>query len=138
MSVDFNEVVNRRTSDSIKWRRYDEDVLPLWVADMDFLTPSPIINELKNRVEHRIFGYSSHPEELLNVIRDRLFKKFKWNVETKDILIVPGVMTGVQLTGRAIGVPENGIIFQKIVNADFFFDILCEVLVCPVSYFIEK
>ncbi|OQA45761.1 MAG: Cystathionine beta-lyase PatB [Chloroflexi bacterium ADurb.Bin325] len=64
MSYDFDRIIERRHSDSIKWRLYDEDVLPLWVADMDFLAPEPVTEALAARVQHGVFGYAQEPPEL--------------------------------------------------------------------------
>ena len=68
----FDTIPNRRGSDSMKWSRYDEDVLPLWVADMDFASPQPVLRALHERVDHAIFGYAEknkgRPEELRQTV----------------------------------------------------------------------
>jgi len=59
MTFDFDQVPDRRNSDSIKWQRYgNKDVVPMWIADMDFPSPPPIIEAIRQRVEHGIFGYA--------------------------------------------------------------------------------
>jgi cystathionine beta-lyase len=60
--MDFDRVIDRRHSDSVKWNVYDEDVLPMWVADMDFESPPAVLEALHSRVEHGIFGYGIAPE----------------------------------------------------------------------------
>lgn len=72
MAYDFDRRIDRRHSESIKWHYYDEDVLPLWLADMDFVSPKPVIRALHERVEHGVFGYSMAPPELPEVIVERL------------------------------------------------------------------
>src|SRR5262249_50655980 len=57
MTYDFDRLVDRRRTDSSKWQKYGPDVLPLWVADMDFQSPEPVIRALRERVEHGVFGY---------------------------------------------------------------------------------
>src|SRR5439155_559528 len=57
MAYDFDRVIERRHTESSKWRKYGEDVIPLWVADMDFASPAPVIRALRERVEHGVFGY---------------------------------------------------------------------------------
>src|SRR5256712_385609 len=57
MAYDFDRVIERRHTESSKWRKYGEDVIPLWVADMDFASPAPVVRALRERVEHRVFGY---------------------------------------------------------------------------------
>ena len=68
MRYDFNHVPDRRPSDSVKWNQYDADVLPLWVADMDFPVAEPIQRALRERIEHGIYGY---PDVLTNCARSR-------------------------------------------------------------------
>ena len=55
---DFDQVIERRGTDSNKWQRYGDDVIPLWVADMDFISADPIIQALHQRIDHGIFGYT--------------------------------------------------------------------------------
>ena len=57
MNFDFNTAPQRRHTDSIKWHFFDEDVLPMWVADMDFFSPPSVIQALQERIGHGIFGY---------------------------------------------------------------------------------
>lgn len=59
--MDFERIMDRRNTESIKWRLFPEDVLPLWVADMDFRSPSAVIDALHQRVDHGIFGYGAPP-----------------------------------------------------------------------------
>ena len=99
---DFDQILDRRQSDSIKWNYYDEDVLPMWVADMDFVSPEPVIRALQERVEHRMFGYprgiSGLPGELPQLralIVERLAELYDWKIEPEDILPLPGVVKGL-------------------------------------------
>ena len=103
MSCDFDVVVDRCNSDSAKWCRYDEDVLPLWVADMDFAAPELVIRALQERVAHGIFGYGQCPEDLRGVVQERLSRLYAWQVEAEDILFLPGVVRGFNLACHAIG-----------------------------------
>ncbi len=57
MNTDFDQIIDRRRSNSIKWQKYPADVLPLWVADMDFTAPEPVLAALRESVGHGIFGY---------------------------------------------------------------------------------
>jgi len=63
MAYDFDRVIERRSTASNKWRKYPADVLPLWVADMDFLSPEPVVRALRERVEHGVFGYGFEEPE---------------------------------------------------------------------------
>jgi hypothetical protein len=63
----FQQLIDRRGTESIKWNYFDEDVLPMWVADMDFLCPPQVIEALQNRIEHGIFGYPTEPPRMRTI-----------------------------------------------------------------------
>lgn len=72
MKYDFDKVIDRRRTDSNKWKKYGDEVIPLWVADMDFISAEPIIQALHKRVDHGVFGYTRPTKELRNAIQERL------------------------------------------------------------------
>lgn len=112
MSGDFDRRIDRRPTESIKWNRYDEDVLPLWVADMDFAAPEPVIDALRKRVDHGVFGYGVPPHELREVIVERLGRLYGWRVSPAALVFLPGVMTGVSLVCHAVTSPGDGVLLQ--------------------------
>jgi len=112
MPYDFDLIIDRRQTDSAKWRWYDEDVLPLWVADMDFVSPEPVIRALQERVAHGVFGYGMPPEGLCEVIQERLAQLYGWRVETDEIIFLPGVVTGFNKVCHAIGAPGDEILVE--------------------------
>jgi cystathionine beta-lyase len=112
MPYDFDRIVDRRHSDSDKWRRYDEDVLPLWVADMDFAAPAPVVRALRERVTHGVFGYGRPPDGLREVIQERLARLYGWRVELDEIFFLPGVVAGFNLACRAIGAPGDAVLVE--------------------------
>ena len=112
MSCDFDSVIDRCGTDSSKWCRYDEDVLPLWVADMDFAAPEPVVRALQERVAHGVFGYGVQPDGLCEVVQERLARLYGWRVEADDILFFPGVVTGFNLACRAIGGPGDEVLVE--------------------------
>ncbi len=120
MPCDFDFLPDRRNSECAKWRQYDDDVLPMWVADMDFLSPEPVIRALRERVEHGVFGYPCEPDELRQVILDHLAKKYHWTVNPEDVLIMPGVVNGFNLASQAIARPGDGVLIQTPVYPPFF------------------
>jgi cystathionine beta-lyase len=120
MPCDFDFLPDRRNTECAKWRQYDDDVLPMWVADMDFLSPEPVIRALRERVEHGVFGYPCEPDELRQVIIDRLAQKYQWTVNPEDVLIMPGVVNGVNLASQAIAKPGDGVLIQTPVYPPFF------------------
>jgi cystathionine beta-lyase len=122
MKYDFDQVVERKGTDSIKWQRYGDDVIPLWVADMDFVSPEPIIKALHERVDHRFFGYASPDEELVSVIRERLKRLYGWDVPAEHIVFVPGVVTGLNLAFQLFADPGDGVLVQPPVYSHFITD----------------
>jgi len=106
----FDTIVDRRRTDSIKWNHYDEDVLPMWVADMDFRCANPVVEALHARVEHGIFGYAKEPEELREVIVDRLRRRFDWTIEAESIVFIPNVYVGFHLAAHAVTRPGDGVL----------------------------
>jgi cystathionine beta-lyase len=112
MTYDFDQIVERRGSDSAKWGWYGEDVLPLWVADMDFHSPEPVIRALHERVEHGLFGYGLEPPDLREVIVERLQRLYGWQVSPEALVFLPGVVTGFNLACRAVTSPGEGVLVQ--------------------------
>lgn len=109
---DFDRIPARRDSDSNKWRKFPADVLPLWVADMDFPSPPAVVAALRERVEHGFFGYLTESPELREVVADRLAKRFGWRVGPEAVVPVPGVNAGVNLAVRALTRPGDGVLVQ--------------------------
>ncbi len=107
---DFDSPVDRRNSDSGKWTRYPDDVLPLWVADMDFRCPPPVIEALHERVDHAVFGYGSDSAELRSVFCAYLADQYGWDVAPEAIVFLPGLVSGINIAARAIGAPGDGVL----------------------------
>jgi cystathionine beta-lyase len=110
VTYDFDRVVDRRETESNKWRKYPADVLPLWVADMDFPSPEPVIRALRERVEHGFFGYGVEQPEFYEVIVDRLQKRYGWRVSPEAIVHLPGVIPGFNLACRAFASPGDSLV----------------------------
>ena len=106
----FQQMVDRRNTESIKWNYFDEDVLPMWVADMDFLCPPPVIEALQKRVEHGIFGYPTEPPRMREVIVDRLQRRYDWTIEPEWITFIPNVFAGFHLAAHAVTRPGDGVL----------------------------
>jgi cystathionine beta-lyase len=107
MTFDFDTVPDRRDTDSLKWARYQgTDIIPLWVADMDFRSPEPIVEALHRRVEHGVFGYARPSEELVQVVIERMARMYGWQVEPPWIVWLPGAVPALHLACRAFG--EDG------------------------------
>ena len=117
---DFDRIIDRRGSNAIKWDIFGEGILPLWVADMDFASPTEIISGIQARMDHPIFGYQGKDVELLDVIRHWIFIQHGWKIAPEDILLLPGVVAGFNWTVRSFTEINNSIIFQTPVYFPFF------------------
>jgi len=106
---DLDRVIDRSGSDSLKWSFYD-DALPLWVADMDFLAPEPVLAALRDRVEHGIFGYGQEPSELRPLLVERLQRLYGWTVAPEAFVFLPGIVTGFNQAVRAVTEPGDGVL----------------------------
>jgi len=115
----FDDPPNRWGSDCVKWGLYGPRVIPLWVADMDFVSPEPVVQALKDRIDHRVFGYPSgigdSPKDwegLRQNIVDRMSDLYDWKISLGDIVFIPGVVTGFNLACHAYATPEEGVLIQ--------------------------
>lgn len=111
-TFDFDRLPARRDSDSNKWRKFPADVLPLWVADMDFASPPAVVAALRARVEHGFFGYLVERPELQEVVAERVGKRYGWRVEPEAVMPLPGVIAGFNLALRALTQPGDGLLVQ--------------------------
>jgi len=100
---DFTTIIDRRGSDSIKWGRYtDRDILPLWVADMDFAAPPPVIAALQERLAHPVFGYGHPWPSLTESVLAHLESEYRWRIEAEWIVWLPGLVSGLNVACRAV------------------------------------
>ena len=119
MTYSFDQIIDRQQTESIKWHHYDPDVLPMWVADMDFRSPEPVIAALLDRVQHGVFGYPQEPAELRKVVVERLAERYHWTVTPEEILLLPGVVTGFNLACHAFCQPGEDVLIQTPVYGPF-------------------
>jgi cysteine-S-conjugate beta-lyase len=110
--LDFDRVIDRRGTDSNKWHKFPADVLPLWVADMDFPSPPVVVRALRERVEHGFFGYLSERTDLPEVVAERLAKRYGWRVSPEAVVTLPGVIAGFNQALRALTAPGEGLLVQ--------------------------
>ncbi|KAB2935049.1 MAG: putative C-S lyase [Candidatus Contendobacter sp.] len=118
MPYDFDQVPNRHDTDSLKWQRYGA-ALPLWVADMDFVSPEPVLAALHERVAHGVFGYGAPPDELTETIGARLVDLYGWTVAPEQIVYLPGLVCGLNVACRAVGEPGDAVLVQTPVYPPF-------------------
>ena len=103
----FDDVVDRRGTGSEKWDKYrGTDILPMWVADMDFRSPPAVIEALHQRTAHGVFGYTGASPELVETVVAMLERDCGWRVDPLWVVWLPGLVTGLNVTCRAVG--EDG------------------------------
>ena len=107
----FDVPIERRNTGSVKWDRYrDRDILPLWVADMDFASPDVIVRALQERVAHGVFGYGNAPKGLLEAILAYVHTHNGWTLRPDWIVWLPGLVSALNLACRATGAEGDDVL----------------------------
>ena len=107
---DFDTPVERRNTSSLKWDRYKgRDVIPLWVADMDFKAPPAVIEALRRHVDHGVFGYTLSSDGLMEAVLDTLERAHAWKARPEWIVWLPGLVSGINIACRASGEPGDAV-----------------------------
>jgi cystathionine beta-lyase len=120
MTYNFKSIVDRTQSCSLKWDLYrDQDVIPMWVADMDFPAPPEVLEVLQHRIDHGVLGYTLPPKALTEVLIDRLLSQHGWAVSPEWIVWLPGLVVGLNLACRAVGTPEDEVVVMTPVYPPF-------------------
>lgn len=118
MRYDFDKVIERRNTGSSKWDNLkalfgSDDVLPLWVADMDFRIPQPIIDAISERIKHPVFGYTRVGAGAIGAVTQRLESKYGWKVSPESVVITPGVVPAVNAAVRAYAGEGGAVVVQS-------------------------
>ena len=121
----FDELIDRSGTNTVKYdgRKSffgNEDVLPLWVADMDFRTPDFIMEAIRKRAEHDLFGYTFRPESYSQSIVSWLKRRHNWDIKPEWISFSPGVVAGLTMAIEALSKPGDGVIIQPPVYFPLF------------------
>lgn len=123
MKYDFDKIIDRHNSNSLKWDYHSNDygieVLPMWVADMDFKAPKEVIDAVIKRAVHGIFGYSSIPDSYYEAVITWIKQRNGWEIKKEWIIPSPGVLPAVGLAIQAYTAPGDGIIIQTPVYHPF-------------------
>ncbi len=117
---DFDAAVERRGTCSYKWDTTADGVLPMWVADMDFMTAPVIIEALRRRVDHGVFGYTAVPDEYYKAVDNWFSRRHGYHVARESVIYVPGVVPAVSAIIKALVKPGEGVIVQTPVYNCFF------------------
>ena len=120
MAANLNSFIDRRHQfDCAKWTMYPEEVIPLWVADMDFRSPEPVMEALHKRVDHGIFGYQMASPELRALLVERLRNRHNLEVTGEQIVFMPGLVYGLNTVGRTVCAPGAGVLMNTPVYPPF-------------------
>ena len=110
MIFDFDAPIERAGSDSVKWARYSgRDVIPLWVADMDFAAPGPVLAALQDRVAQGVFGYNQPTPGQVDAVVGYLERHFGWGIDADWIVWLPGLVSGLNVACRAVGAASDAV-----------------------------
>lgn len=138
MKYDFDKQIPRRGTDSYKWDSAKSgDVLPMWVADMDFHTAPAIVDALCRRVQHGIFGYTRVPDSYYKAITDWFARRHSWAINREWIIYTSGVVPAVSAIIKALTVPGDKVLVQTPVYNCFFSSIRnngCEIVTSPLIH----
>ncbi len=120
MIYDFDRVIDRRNTLSCKWDQSEPDILPMWVADMDFKTAEPIINALRSRAEAGVFGYSIYMDDVYDAVTGWFMRRHNWKVEKEWICFSPGIVPALHAFSRIFAGKGDKIIMNSPVYYPFF------------------
>lgn len=127
MNYDFDAVVERTGTDSVKWAKYGEhpspqevsrdtvpvrmpgDIIPLWVADMDFAAPPPVLEAMRRRIDHGVFGYNQPTASQTDSVVEYVGRKFNWLIDPGWIVWLPGLVSGLNVACRAVGAAGDAV-----------------------------
>ncbi len=110
-NFDFDIPVDRSATGSEKWDKYrGRDIIPLWVADMDFRSPPAVIAALHERIEHGVFGYTHPPHGLVEAILNHLERDFGWQIQPEWLVWLPGLVCGLNVLSRTVGEADDEVI----------------------------
>jgi cystathionine beta-lyase len=120
MKYDFDKIIDRRNTGSVKWDLIKsdssaEEILPMWVADMDFLCPEPVVRAIENRAEHHIYGYPMALDSCYESIIEKVERDYGWKIEKQWIVYCDGVVGGLYSSVKAFaGIGEDVIIQEPV------------------------
>lgn len=139
MKYDFDTLVNRKGTSSYKWdsSEIEADVLPMWVADMDFKTAPCIIDTLRNRVEHGVFGYVSVPDAYYDAVISWFSRRHGWEIKREWIQYTSGVVPAISAIIKGLTQPGDQVLVMTPVYNCFFSSIRnngCTAVECPLVY----
>lgn len=143
MRYDFDRMIDRRNTNSLKYdfaveRGRPTDILPLWVADMDFAAPPEVLDALQQAVSHGIFGYSEVKRDYFEAVHDWFLKHFNWATEEEWLVKTPGVVFAIALAVKALTREGEGVLIQQPVYYPFEETIVLNRRTLAVNYLVYQ
>jgi cystathionine beta-lyase len=125
MKYNFDQIIDRRNTGGVKWDALENvfgttDVLPMWVADMDFAVAKPITEALKKRIQHEVYGYSQPLPTVTEIVVDRMKRKYGWKIKPEWVVFTPGVVPAIFTAVRAFTNPGDKVVLQGPVYRPFW------------------
>ncbi|MCC7117108.1 MAG: pyridoxal phosphate-dependent aminotransferase [Anaerolineales bacterium] len=118
--TDFNLIPDRRKNSMFtKWTAYPKDILPMWVADMDFPAPRPILETLHKQIEHGVLGYEMPASTLKETVAARMNALYNWKIKPEAVVTVTGIVSGFSVAARVFASPKRGVAIQTPVYNEF-------------------
>lgn len=111
-TYDFDTIHQRRGTDCSKWDETKPDVLPLWVADMDFTSPPEVTSALEEAVRHGIFGYPFYGSQSQEIVANWVASRHGWQIDPASVILLPGVVTGFNIAARSVCQSGEGVLVQ--------------------------
>ena len=128
LAADFLQCPDRHDTGSEKWDRYrgrttstGKEILPFWVADMDFQSPDVVLNAIRKRTGHAVFGYTHETPDFATTLTTHLREQHNWQIDPSWVIGVPGIVTGLSITARLLSQPGDGILTLTPVYQPFLF-----------------
>ena len=114
--IDFDAEVERNGTSSTKWDRYrGTDILPMWVSDMDFEVSPEIAKAMQQRLAHGVFGYTNKPDNINELVVERLHRLYQWRIEPNWLVWLPGVISGMHMGTRCIGSSGDSVLVPSVI-----------------------
>ena len=114
--INFDAEVERNGTSSAKWDRYrGTDILPMWVADMDFEVSPEIAKAMQQRLVHGVFGYTNKPDNINELVVERLHRLYQWRIEPNWLVWLPGVISGMHMGTRCIGSSGDSVLVPSVI-----------------------
>lgn len=117
--MDFNTIINRKNTGSVKWDLAREDVIPLWVADTDFQPPIEVLQAFEERVKHGVFGYTIPKETYYDALVNWMEQRHQWKIKKDWIVMIPGIVTALNIFVQVFTQENDAVLIQRPVYNPF-------------------